>query len=1012
MTRTTCRPIRGILAAASAAVLACSLPAVSGAESPVSPGTWPAVLTIDDFEGGVSRWENGDTGSMALTNDAPQGSGALVWTAADDGVGHITFKELSRAEIDFSRYDLLTMWVKIEGKPIWNLNPVVQQHPAVYGFRGLYYSIDTMHPFGEWYRFSQDLTRWENAWPDTYSVVTQELQFEVTQLAGPGSTRVYLDDIKLIQNPVGLKPSYPGTWSLEADGSQVNAFSVSLRNGSTNVLSVALQASGAAPGSSVFTLELPPETRLAPGAEADVPVRARVERERAAGLAPYHGETVRLACQVREIPGLVLFTDLSAGTRPAQPQHPSILCGPERMAELQAQYADPAARETMDRHLLAIVKAGDKAFLGEPSYPPIALTGRTRDPVSGGNLVKIDVPNLAFNVYQDPISGRTFSGPLYDAGMLGWLGEHMVNASNAKALGLAYLVSGRREFAERAAAILSEYVRVYPSLPLMAPEAGSPVGSVTSGTCRIGSTYMRERVWLSDLAVALDCIRPAGVLSAEEIDLIGRRVFQPSADNMMDHKVGVMNLQWMIQSSALFAGLSAELPGVAARAVHDGHGIARLLDLGFLPDGNWWENPSYQGVAKIAAYPALIACVYNGLIPWSPRLETILKSSYKLHAPDGRSPTLGTGGWRDFSEDDAAVAALASYIRDPELAWVFYNRPPRGNRDVHLQAQLRGAVTPVPEADAVSPIPTGTTVAPDYGGVALRVPGSDQYCYLHYGRELTHGHRNKLSINAYGQGAWYARNVMGGYGNNFAGFLETIASANTIMVDGTDADKDTGELLYLASAEGAELASAREVGAWKDVEHERTVVLTASALLVLDRCRADTEHTYDWLYHPSMCGLLAPGADGQDPPERLGDTPRYSSFTPTRAYGQAAQSRWSREDGGGLDMAFAPAGELYGFRVTDAVRPHDGLLWRKKGTTVAFAAVLRPRGSDEEVDISVTPVPVFDAAGRPVGLADAQAAKVTTPEGAFTVAVNYSGADVRVDGAPLVARVTFVPAGR
>ena len=61
-------------------------------------------------------------------------------------------------------------------------------------------------------------------------------------------------------------------------------------------------------------------------------------------------------------------------------------------------------------------------------------------------------------------------------------------------------------------------------------------------------TASLQRFWLDNLAVALDCIRPAGVLTDPDIDRIATRVFQPSADNMMDHKVGVMNLQGMIDS--------------------------------------------------------------------------------------------------------------------------------------------------------------------------------------------------------------------------------------------------------------------------------------------------------------------------------------------------------------------------------------------------------------------------------------------------------------------------------
>ena len=960
---------------------------------------WPEVLKIDDFEAGIERWENEDTGKLETVNDAPQGEKALRWTAADDGLGHIVYKNLSRDEIDFSQYDLLVFEVKVDGKPIWNLNPIIQQRPAVYGFRGLFYSMDTLHPFGRWFTFTQDLSRWENAWPDSYSRTNQEFQFEVHQLAGGGSTQVYLDNIRLMKNPLDVRPSYPGRWSRRPDGSQVTEFVIPLAN--TGDIPLTVRPS-VAPGGTLdrFEVELPEPVKVpvagTPENKSDGGEVLRVRITAPASVVkkarPWYGETARIALTAGEVPGLVLYTDLAAGTKPDEVGHPSIVCRPDRMAELRKLYGAPDTRKTMKRPFRGMVRRGDQALSFTPEYPPVAAQGRTKDPISGNKLVEIDVPNRPVRVYQDPESGRTYSGPLYDAGMQGWQQKHLDNAAAVKTLGLAYVVSGRTEFAEKAAAIMRPYITLYPELPLIAPRQGSPVGSVTSGTVPIGSTYMRERTWLSSMAIGLDCIRPAGVLSSDELKGLARNVFSPSAHNMMDHKVGAMNLQWMIQSASLMAGLAAELPDVTARALHDSHGIVRLTDVGFLDDGNWWENPSYQNVAKIAAYPALVTAIHNGIIPWNERFQTILKASYKLYGPDGRSPTLGTGGWTGYGQDNAAIAALAEWITDPELAWVAYNRKPRYSRNIGLLALFRGGKPQVPEEKAVSPIPEKTTLAPDYGGISLRIPETDRYCYFHFGRELTHGHRNKLSINAYGKGGWYARNVMGGYGHNFDDFLETSASASSIIVDGENADQDTGELLFHGSAAGAEIASGREVGAWKDVEHERTLVLTDSVLIVLDRCRSDGEHIYDWLHHTNRCRLILDKDNVTEPGiDRFGDSAHYDSLPPTGRFTGNRPVRWRRKDGSGLLTAFLPIGTRYVTRVTDTFRNHESLLWRQKGKTVRFAAAFQPLAKEETGDVEIERISVVDQAGKEVGLSTGQAVRVRCGSKVWTVLVNYSG---------------------
>lgn len=980
----TPRPIRGFL---------CTVILLAVTNGSLARSNWPAVLVIDDFEAGLERWENQDSGRLSLTDDAAQGNSALLWTAKDDGIGHIVFRHLNRNDLDFSQYDLLTVWIKVDGKPIGNLSPIIQQYPAIYGFRGLFYSIDTMHPFGKWFRLSQDLTRWENAWPNTFSRTNQEFQFEIHQRAGAAPTRISLDHITLLKNPIGLPPSSPGAWGQLDNGDQVTDFQIKLTNRGEELLHVTLAVVDQR-ANSRFRIDVPTHPiALAPGATVTVPVRAQVEARAARHLSPYYGEPIRVAATVKEIPALLLYTDLMAATRPAKIEHPCIACSVDRMHELQAAYADEKTRPTLDSGILNMVKAGEKALGYKPEYPDLAATGRIHDPVSGGKLVEIDVPNLPFRVYQDPESGRTYSGPLYDAGMQGHLQKHMNNAANAQRLGLAYLVTGRKEFAEGAARILQRYTEVYLALPITAPEQASPVGSRTSGSVRIGSTYMRERVWLGNLALALDCIRPAAVLSPEQVLRIGTRVFQPAADNMMDHKVGLMNLQWMIQGAGLFAGLAAELPTVVARAMNDSHGIVRLTDMGFLQDGNWAENPSYQNVAKIAAYPALSAAIHNGLMPWNDRMQKILKASYKLYGPDTRSPTLGTGGWATPRLDDAGVAMFSAFITDPELAWVARNRTDvHGTYGAEVHARLRRTQPKVPARKTSSPIPTATTIASDYGGISMRLPGTDRYCYLHYGRELTHGHRNKLSLNAYAEGKWFMRNVMGGYGNNFANFLETSASANSIMVDGLNADADTGELLFHKSMDGVEIADAREIGAWKNVEHERTVLMTPDHLIVIDRCLGKDEHVFDWLFHPNNCGLSLERDTVRKPTiQSFWESILYTALPPTGRFAKGAPTIWRRKDNSGLVIAFLPVGQLYSTRVTDTFNPHDSLLWRQTGKTVRFAAVFRPEAQVSSTEVSVESVEVTDAKGKAADLDQGQAIRVVSPETVVTVLVNYSG---------------------
>ena len=310
------------------------------ADAPQTPKKeWPDVLVIDDFSTGMDQWESRGTGSIALVDDAELKKKVLLWTAPDDGVGRIVLKALDRQRIDFSQYDLLAFRVKTEGKPAWCINPVLQQYPAAYGFRAFYYSVDTLHPFGTWFDYTQDLTRWENvdaqavAGYSSFDPERQEFLFEVTQLEGAERTRVYLTDIRLMKNPLGVKRSYPGTWARLADGSQRTHFAVDITNHKTAPIHVTLSVPQDNPGSiRRFALEFRAETiLLLPGETREIAVAVTTPADALTQEKPWYGETARIAFGIAEVPGLSLTTELIAGTRPEAFSHPCILTDPERM---------------------------------------------------------------------------------------------------------------------------------------------------------------------------------------------------------------------------------------------------------------------------------------------------------------------------------------------------------------------------------------------------------------------------------------------------------------------------------------------------------------------------------------------------------------------------------------------------------------------------------------------------------------------------------------------------------
>lgn len=1007
----------GLTAAASLLLsfLTTSMADVPNTTPATQPREWPAVLTIDDFEHGVGNWRNEDTGKLEWVDDAPAGKKALRWTAGDDGIGRIIFKTLDRTQIDFSQYQLLRFYFKTTGKPIWNIDPIVQQYPHAYGFMAHYYAVDTLEGAGRWLLYVQDLSKWENAWPDSFDPARQDFRFEVQQLAGAGRTVLELDHIQLVKNTLDLQRSYRGVWSRQPDGSQTTLFSIHLKNKSSQPQTVRCAAIGGSLHKFVSRLPERPMI-LAAGAEGDVNVEVVCPATVAREVTPYYGETLQLQVSVEETPGLDLIAELPAGTRPEKPAHPVVLCGPARQAELRRQWADPELRKKMPNWCGVFVGVADKFLDYTPQYPLLAHPGESQCSADNTALRKIEVPNLPMARYQCPKCGKVYSGPFFDAAAEGWYGQHMKNAQVVRDLGMAYAITGDRKYAVKAAQILRGYPNVYLKLPIAASSAASPAYSATSGAVRIGASYMFERIWLTHLAIGLDFIRETQVLGDEELRDITERVLAPSANLMLDHKVGVMNLQGMIDSAGLYAGLAADDPQLVCRALYDSHGILNLMHWGYLPDGNWWENPSYQNVANGVIFPALTTCLNAGIVTFDQHLNNVFKAAYKMYGPDGRSPILGTGGPGSLGYSDNVIHSLASMLDDPQLAWVAHHRPlylawsgGTSMYDSTLWGVFNDSIPKIPKDKTVPILADQSVNFPDYGAQVLRVPGTDAYAYIHYGRTLVHGHYDKLSINAYGKGGWYVGNVMGGYGHRFKEYLEPTSGSSTIIVDGKSQDADTGTLLFQKSTPLGELASAREEGAWKDVEHERTLVLTSTHLIVIDRCAGDKEHTYDWLWHGSATGLQLEAAQAEGEEIRsLGEAACYPFFLPaTRLIvtGDATRIVYERpktKTGAALNFGGLTRDQAQLFRTRNE-GTHEGLMLRKRGKTVAFACVMEPLGNDEKPTATIEPLEALDAAtGKPVGLDRAQAYRVSTSMGRLIVIVNYGKDMVKVGVTPVV----------
>ncbi len=313
-------------------------------------------------------------------------------------------------------------------------------------------------------------------------------------------------------------------------------------------------------------------------------------------------------------------------------------------------------------------------------------------------------------------------------------------------------------------------------------------------------------------------------------------------------------------------------------AIESDQGVRDLIEKGVRDDGLWLESSLNYHFTALAALTKLAAHMRNSgykLDLWhhrfanGRRLRDLIFGPIQTLYPDGTIPTIGdTYGRRvKLSDFDLYYSAYDTY-KDPELAWLL-----SANTNVPSEVLFLGTVPDwLIEQDSSGLIPSTkpnskTRLWPEHGYVALRSDEGEGYwsghgfsCFLSFGADGIHSHRDKFNLTAFARGAHVAvdAEALTSAGHSFSSPIQgelnrSTVCHNTPMVDGQD-HQITGrklELIEFVDGSDVKMATIADLQGlvYPGVRIMRTVALTKDFLLDVFQAKSDTLHTYDYLFH-------------------------------------------------------------------------------------------------------------------------------------------------------------------
>lgn len=453
-------------------------------------------------------------------------------------------------------------------------------------------------------------------------------------------------------------------------------------------------------------------------------------------------------------------------------------------------------------------------------------------PVHGARLKQTRGQNLC------PVDGKDYHGwPVDNVVFMQRNGD---NAAAVRDLGLAYLLTGRAEFAAKARRIVNAYAALYPTLPIH--DNNNKLN--TQSGARVMSQTLSEASWLVPLVFGYDLVRDT--MPAEERVGFERSVLKNAAAILAGNNRGRSNWQSWHNCALLAIGLTVGDQELVRAALDGPGGFKFQMRESITQDGPWFEGS--WGYHFFSVEPLMLTIEMakrSGLaLPEAAAFRKMLDAPLRAVFPDGTLPNF----------NDSGLVKLAAYAKHYSIGYRMFGDsryvPLAKQAGSDLETVLWGAAV-LPDVAAAAPV---SDLMPDAGLATLRVRENDHVVAVKFGPHGGgHGHFDKLTINSYWNGAQQAADpgTQAYAAPTHATWDKMTIAHNTVSVDEKPQAAATGKLLEWVTLPSATAIRVSAGPAYPGIEMERTLVHTPWYTLDLFDAKATDgqSHQFDWIYH-------------------------------------------------------------------------------------------------------------------------------------------------------------------
>ena len=565
-----------------------------------------------------------------------------------------------------------------------------------------------------------------------------------------------------------------------------------------------------------FRVSAPTEVALAPREKKVIPIRIFISRTKAMALPPLYGEPVSPKVYIEDVPDSDVIPLMGYRRWPMWGAVPIFLHTWWTPATMQAHLD---ARKTLISGIedwkAGIVRRADAAMQVDWPMPPLDL-------LPPGYILSYVCPTCQcmlnpaeptnFRKHICPKCKRVFEGnkELDRTFIPRYLGERF---GDIRTCTLAYLVTGKEEYAKKAIKMLLDYAETYPTFPDKGYRS-------TCGGTKFGWATLHGAYLLPMLAEAYAYLHEAPCLDERSRSRI-EHFLNEEAARLARHSVEYTNQTMEHIRAFASTGIATGFWPLAAEGIYGEFGWHEMVEYAFSEDGITHEAGAYHRSIFYAMTRFAEFASEHGINLLTARFKRVYDGSL----------VVGLGG--------------PSY----ELAYRVYRDPaylPVLARSANEEAIFYGVVG-IPKADQM---PVQSIVMPGAGYVFLRKGNAadNREIQLNYIKTFDRGERDKFTTFFFrnrGQVDTHVGRIR--YGTP-GGCMEATAAHNAIVVDGKDEEPVDGRLVAYSPSPDAPIAvvtTEPTAPFYEGVSQVRGIALVGDCYIVFDRVSADKPRTID-----------------------------------------------------------------------------------------------------------------------------------------------------------------------